>query len=287
MTRVLVTGATGNVGTHVVGELRARGAHVRALVRDPQRAAVRLGGGVELAVGDFADPVSLRRALHGVDRVFLACANGPRQVAYENAVVDAAAGAWVQRIVKLSAVVADAGSPVMFSAAHARIEQHVRECPVPSVVLNSAFFMSNLFTSADTVRLAGQIFAPAGDAKIAMIDPRDVAAAAAVTLLDDGHDGRAYVLTGPAAITYADVAAHLSEATGRRVGFVDVPDEAARAAMREAGAPDWLADTLPVLFGELRRGLAAAPTADVYLLTGREPRGFAEFARDHRATFLP
>jgi len=253
MTTVLVTGATGNVGAHVVGELRNRGANVRAFVRDPRRAVERLGGDVELAVGDF----------------------------------DAAAQAWAQRIVKLSSLSADIGSPIMFSDAHARIEHHLRACPVPSVVLNSSFLMSNLFTSAGTIRHAGQLFAPADDAKIAMIDPRDVAAAAAVVLLDDGHDGQAYVLTGPQAITYADVAAYLSAATGRPVGFVNVPDEAARAGMLESGAPDWMADTLVVLFGELRRGIAAQTTDSVRILTGREPRGFAQFARDHRAIFVP
>ncbi|HEU4424346.1 MAG TPA: SDR family oxidoreductase [Pilimelia sp.] len=287
MTKILVTGATGNVGGQVVAELRDRGAKVRAFVRDPRRAAERLGGDVELAVGDFADPASVRRALQGVDRVFLACADGPQAVAHETAVVDAAAGAWVQRIVKLSTVGAEVGSPMMFADSHARVEEHLRTCPVPSVVLNAAFFMSNLFESAGTIRQTGQIFVPAGEAKIAMIDPRDVAAAVAVTLLDDGHDGRAYVLTGPEAITYAEVAAHLSEATGRPVIFVDVPDEAARAGLLESGAPDWFADTFVVLFGELRRGWAAQTTGDVRMLTGREPRGFADFARDHRAMFLP
>jgi uncharacterized protein YbjT (DUF2867 family) len=258
---------------------------VRAFVRDPQRATDRLGGDVDLAVGDFADPVSLRRAMQGVDRVFLTCTDGPHNVTYENAVIDAAAAGWAQRIVKLSAIGAEVGSPSIFTDAHGRIERHLRACPVPAVVLNSSFYMSNLFTAGDTIRRSGQIYAPAGDAKIAMIDPRDVAAAAAITLLEDGHDGRAYVLTGPQPITYTEVATHLSAATGRAVSFIDVPDEAAHAGLLHSGAPQWMADGLVTLFAALRSGLAAHTTDDVRRLTRRHPRSLAEFARDHRTMF--
>jgi uncharacterized protein YbjT (DUF2867 family) len=285
MPTILVTGATGNVGAHVVGQLRGRGAAVRAFVRDPGRAAARLGPDVELAVGDFADATSLRRAMRGVDRVFLTAADGPDHVAHETAVIDAAAAAWVQRIVKLSTIGADLDSPIVFSEAHARIEQHLRDCPVPSVVLNSNFFMSNVFAAADSVTSAGRIFAPAGDAKIAMIDPRDVAAAAVTVLLDDGHEGRAYTVTGPQAVTYTDVAADLTEATGTSISFVNVSDDQARNQMLAAGAPDWFADTLVVLFAELRRGIASATTDTVHRLTGQPPRHFSEFAHDHRHAF--
>ena len=101
---ILVTGATGNVGSRVVHELRGRGAPVRALVRDAARGADRLGAGVELAVGDFADPASMRRALAGVDAVLLSCGNQPAQAELEAAAIDAADAAGVRRVVKLSTV---------------------------------------------------------------------------------------------------------------------------------------------------------------------------------------
>lgn len=291
MTRILVTGATGNVGAHVVRELRQRRGQVRAFVRDPDRAASRLGPDVELALGDFDDPPSLRRAMHGVDRVFLASANGPRQLAHETAVIDAASAGWVQRVVKLSALGAEIGSPMTFFDVHARAEQQLRSSGVPSVVLRPAFAMSNLFASADSVRAAGQIYAAAADAKIAMIDPRDVAAVAAAALLADslpavGCDGlRTHVLTGPEPLTYYDVATTLTKELGRDVTFVNVPDEAARAALLDTGAPAWLADSIVTVFGMLRTGLAADPTGSVFALTGRPPRTFAEFAHDHREVF--
>ena len=103
MTKVLVTGATGNVGSQVVRELQERGASVRAFVRDTGKAAGMFGDGVELASGNFSDAASVRRALEGVEGVFIACANDPRQVEYETGVIDAAAATGVRRIVKLSA----------------------------------------------------------------------------------------------------------------------------------------------------------------------------------------
>jgi uncharacterized protein YbjT (DUF2867 family) len=172
-----------------------------------------------------------------------------------------------------------------FADAHGRIEQHLAGCAVPSVVLRSSFFMSNLLADAATIRATGRLIAPAGDARIAMIDPRDVASAAATALLTDRYDGRTYLLTGPDAVTYTDVAATLSTVAGHRVTFLNVPDDAARAGMLSAGLPDWLADALVALYRRLRAGVAAEPTGDVQLLTGRSPRTFAAFARDHAAAF--
>ena len=125
MSTILVTGATGNVGAHVVRELRRRGSSVRALVRDAAVAAAALGD-VDLAVGDFGDPSSLRRAMHGVDRVFLTSADGPDKVAHESVVIDAAAAGWVQQIVKLSTVHARSGSPLPTFDWHGRIEEPSR-----------------------------------------------------------------------------------------------------------------------------------------------------------------
>lgn len=285
MTKVLVTGATGNVGSQVVRELRRRGVSVRAFVRDPDKAAAMLGDGVEPVSGDFGDPGSIRAALDGMDGVFLACANDPRQVEYETNVIDAAAAAGVRRIVKLSAIGAEVGSPLAFWDAHGRIEQHLRASGLPATILHPGFYMTNVLGSAEAIKHTGKLFASADGARIAMIDSRDVGTAAAIALTEDGHNGKTYTLTGPEAITYYEVAGHLSEATGRRLDFVDVPDEAARQGMVEAGTPEWFADNLVTLFGFLRQGAAAQTTDTVWALTGNKPRSFGDFARDNAILF--
>ncbi|MCX9192831.1 NAD(P)-dependent oxidoreductase [Carbonactinospora thermoautotrophica] len=283
MTTVLVTGATGKVGSRVVQELRACGVPVRAFVRDPDRAAAVLGRGVELAVGDFAEPESIRRALAGVERVFLTSGDSLYKVEYETNVIDAAAG--VRRLVMLSTVGAEVGSPVGLFDWHGRIERHLRGSGIPAVVLQASHLMSNVLAFRETITQASRFFLPVGKARIAMIDPRDVAAVAAAVLTTDGHDGKTYLLTGPEAITYHDVAERLSAAAGRTITFVDLPDEAAWQRLVQAGMPEWLADDLVALCGLLREGLAEPTTGTVQALTGREPRDFAEFARHHAGLF--
>jgi uncharacterized protein YbjT (DUF2867 family) len=285
MTTVLVTGSTGDVGTNVVRELRGESVAVRAFVRDPDRAAALLGPDVPLAIGDFGEPESIRQALEGVDRVFLACANDPRQVEYETNVIDAAADASVVRVVKLSAVGAEKGSPLDFWDWQGRIEEHLRASGLPSVILRPTSYMTKLLGSPEAIKHSGKLFAPAGDAKISLIDPRDVASVAAVALTQDGHEGRTYVLSGPEAITFAEIAEELSSATGRPVEYVDVPDEAARQGMLQAGLPEWLADNLVTLFRLIRQGAASEITDTVRELTGRAPHSFAAFARANREMF--
>jgi uncharacterized protein YbjT (DUF2867 family) len=282
---ILVTGATGNVGSRLVPRLLERGATVRALVRDADRGAALLGDGVELAVGDFSDRESLCRALDGADRMFLACSNVPGQVDHETGAIEAAKAAGVERIVKLSASTAAVDSPLLFPRWQGLIERHLERSGVPSVLICPGFMMSTLLMSAETVRQTGRIYAAAGRARIAMIHPADVAEAAAVALTEDGHEGARYVLNGPRAITYEEVAAHLSEATGRPIEFVDIPDDVAHQAILDAGTPPAVADFLVRLFRALRQGLDEKTSDTVRRLTGAEPRGFAQFARDYAAAF--
>jgi uncharacterized protein YbjT (DUF2867 family) len=262
---VLVTGASGNVGSQVVAELQARGVPVRAFVRDPSKL-----DGVELAVGDFSDRESIRRALAGVDRVFLSSADGPDKVAHEAAVVDAAAAAGIELIVKASTLGAEVGSPLKPFDWNGRSERHLKASGVPAVILASSFYMTNVLMAVRE----GVLPAPVGDGAVAMIDPRDVAAVAAVALTGDGHAGRTYRLTGPEPITYAQIAEVLG------VRYVDVPPEAARRELEAAGMPGWLVDHLDGAFALIRAGALAETTDVVRALTGREPHDFAAFTHE-------
>lgn len=285
MNTILVTGATGHVGSHLVGELAERGAPTRAFVRDADKARSMLGADVELAMGDYADPPSITAALEGVDRVFLLTPTHPEMVQWEQNIVHAATAARVQRIVKISTIGADPESDGRFARWQGRCEELLKTSEIPAVTLRSSYHMTNVLFSAESVREAGKLFAPVGDAKIAMIDRRDLAAVAALTLTEDGHDGRTYTLTGPTALTYHDVAAQLTQALGGTVEYADVPDEAAIDATLQAGAPEWLAYGLAEVYHQLKRGLAAQPTEVVRVLLDREPYSFADFARDTADAF--
>jgi uncharacterized protein YbjT (DUF2867 family) len=268
--KVLVTGATGTVGAHVVRELTERGLEPRAFVRDPVRAAERLGPAVELAIGDLADPSSLERALHGADALFLACGNVPEQVRLESDAIDAAAAAGVRRVVKLSGPHPAADSPVVYERWHARIEQHLLGSGLPWVLLRPRTYMSNLLANAATVAETGKLFASAATAAVSFIDPRDVASVAAVALAEAGHDGNAYTLTGPEAITFDRIAREFSTAIGRDVAYVDIPDAAARDAMLRAGLPEAAVEAVLSIFAVQRDGGMAGTTETVHQLTRRE-----------------
>lgn len=251
---VLVTAAGGTVGRHLVPQLHNRGTKVR--------------------MHDRSRPIAPQ--LSGVDAVFLACPNVPEQVAYECAIVDAAAAAGIGRIVKLSARGARRGSRVAFWDWHAGIEQHLAALGVQAVVLRPGFSMANLLGNLDTVRDHGVLPVPAGDARVAMIDPVDVAACATAALLDDVPSG-CYEPTGSAAIGFAEVAAALTAAVGHQVHFVDVPPEQAAPAMIANGVPAFAAEQISHVFAELRAGVQGEITHDVQRLTGRRPGSLVRF----------
>jgi uncharacterized protein YbjT (DUF2867 family) len=284
---ILVTGATGNVGGHVVRALVARGTPVRALVRDRDRAVRMFGPEVELAAGELADRESIDRALAGIDRVFLACGNVPGQIEYECTAIDAAAAAGVARVVKLSGPDASVDSPLIFERWHGEIERHLAGSGLPAVLLRPRTYLTNLLAYARTVAQTGMLFAPAGTAEISFVDPRDVAEAAAAALTGQGHDGKTYTLTGPEAITFERVAEELSAVAAGPVTYVSVDDEQARLAMLAVGLPPMIADAIVAIFASQRAGSMAGTTDSVRDLIGRRPRTIGEFVRDHAAAFRP
>ena len=206
MSTILVTGATGNVGSRLVRELSERAVGVRAFVRDDDRGRSVLGDDVELAVGDLSERATIDAAMEGVAQVFLSTPNHPDQLERECRVIDAAVAAGVRRIVKLSSVGAVAGSPAPFWDCHGRIEDHLRACGIPSVILHASFYMSNIDVSAP------RLFAPAAGARIAMIDTADVAAAAAAILADRRRRDRHAAAHRPGG---ADLRAGRRDAVGR------------------------------------------------------------------------
>lgn len=284
---ILVTGATGTAGSEVVRALLDRGRAVRVFVRDPDRARSLFGDAVQIAPGDFADPRSVRVALEGVAGVVLSGADHPDRVKWETGAIDAAVAAGVRRIVRLSSIQAEPGAPVAFWDWHGRIDQHLRGADVCAVILQSGVYMSNVEAAAAHVALEGRLYAPAGEARMAMIDPRDVGAAAAAAVTTTGRDGRTHVLTGPKAVTYAQIAEVLSTVTGHAVEFVDVPDAAANDQMIGEGVPETVAGQIVKLYGALRQGVAEQVTTTVETLTGLRPRDFAAYARDHADLFAP
>lgn len=281
---ILVTGATGTVGSRVVARLREMGIRPRVLVRDPDRVPDDWAG-VDVAVGDFTDTTSLDDALRGVDRMFLTSADGPDKVAHETAAVDAVARAGVERVVKLSALHARTGSPVPAFDWHGQIEERLADSGIAHTDLRPAFFMENLLMMAAGIAATGQLHAPTSDGRLAMIAADDVAASAVAALTSADPPLPVYDLTGPSAITFAEVATAIADATGRPVTFVDLTPEQAAAHFAGGGLPEWLGRQLGGVFALARAGGFSEVTDSVPILAGRPAVPFARWAELHATAF--
>ncbi|GAC1324474.1 MAG: SDR family oxidoreductase [Mycobacteriales bacterium] len=282
---ILVTGATGTVGGHLVAELDKAGAPMRALVRSPEKADTLKGYNVAIATGDLAQPQTLPAALAGVDRVFLLSPPAREQPALEKALIDAAVAAGSkQHIVKL-AVIGHAPEGPVLGRNHAEVVDHLKASGLPYTVLAPSSYMQNLLRGAATIQGQGAIYQPAGSGAISHIDARDIAAVAAHVLTTDGHEGKDYALTGPAALTYTEVAEILTGVLGRQVTYVDVAPEQARQGMLAAGMDEWLVGALLELSDIYKAGYATTITDEVTKATGRPARTVEEFVRDHRGAF--
>ena len=280
---VLVTGATGTVGRDVAKLLSKKGVAVRAGVRDQAKARKQFGADIALATFDFEDAASFPGALKGVEKVFLLPPLMPNQVEVVNAFVDAAKRAGVRHIVKLSAIGADASPRYTFGKWHAENEQHIRGSGLAFTFLRPNSFMQNFMTYFPP--RDGTIYLPWGNGKASLVDTRDIAAVAAEALTSDGHEGKTYTLTGPAALGIAEVASILSEVAEREINYVDVAESVARDGMLQAGVPQWQVEPLLELHATNKQNRWTAVTADVEKVTGNPPIDFAQFARDHVEKF--
>lgn len=281
---ILVTGATGTVGSEAVRLLSARNEPARALVRDPGRMMNRddLADEIEIVTGDFDQPDTLDTAMDGVDTVILV---SPAVPAQEIAVIDSAVRQGVSHIVKITSK-ASADSPVERRRGQARIEAHLRATGMSHTLLRSNAYLQNLLAMAPMVQRTQGFTMSAGEGQVGMIDARDVAAAAiAVATAPGAHVGRAYWLTGPDLITYTDIAKELSTALGHEVEYRRLRPDEHRAVMIQAGVPEAVANSNAQAFGLIAEGDAAWLTGDVATLVGAEPRSLQTFIAEHAAAF--
>lgn len=279
---ILVTGPTGKVGQALIDALKAKKAAFKALARSDASAQALEGNGVAVVRGDLAN---LGAALKGVDALFLLSSSAD-PYPQEAPAVAAAKAAGVKRIVKLSAMGADADSANGFFRGHARVERLLEESGLAWTSLRPSFFMQNwLAYHAGPVKAGQPIYANTGNGRMGFIDTRDIAAVAAAALTEPGHEGRVYELTGPEALSNGEGAARLAKALGREVAFVPVPDQAAYQAMLGMGMPADYVWSLTTLNQAVRQGKADVVTQTVELVTGAPARSLDAFFAEHRAAF--
>ena len=282
---ILITSAPGNNANAVIRELTKAGVRVRALLRNPNSAGEIKGPLVEVAVGDFLNPASLDAALRGVEKAFLIPPTDPRSVEMQVNFIRAAKRAGTRHVVKLSVNGADVNSPVRVARWHAEGEKELEASGIPFTHLRPNAFMQNLLGLAPTIVSQGEFYQPAADGKVSHIDVRDIAAVAAKALTENGHQGKTYVITGPEALSYDDVARKLLTALGRPVKYVNVTPEDFKKSLLGWGIPEFMADGLNEFFAAIRAGYCAVVTNTVEEVTKRKPISFDDFVRDFAGAF--
>jgi uncharacterized protein YbjT (DUF2867 family) len=294
MTRtILVTGSTGLVSSALLTELQALTAaeaappRVRALVRNPEKAASLKGSKIEIAEGDLDVPESLARAFEGVTDLWLLNGVTPRQPENSMNALHAARAAGVERVVRMSAIGAAHDAPTRNGRLHALSDAELMQSGLKWTILRPHFFMQNLFAVASTVAEQGAFYWDMGEGRLGLIDARDIGAFAARVLLaaPGVHDKKIYTLTGPESLSLSDVAARMTQALGTNVRYVPVPHEAARQSMLQSGMSPWLAGMMFEYASAYERNWGDFVTAHIANVVGRSPRSVEEFVRDHAAMF--
>jgi uncharacterized protein YbjT (DUF2867 family) len=282
---ILITGASGSAGGAVLEAAVIAGAPLRAMYRTEEDTR-KAPQGVASVVADFADKSSLRKALLGIESVYLVCGPVPQLVELEGNMIDACKEAGVRHIVLNSAL--GAGDfPKSFPSWHFQVEQKLKDSGLAYSILRPNGFLQNIVTyNAGSIRAQGAFYAAMGDAKISMIDVRDVGAVAAKILLDpQPHAGKIYELNGPEAVSNSEVAERISRVAGREVSYVDIPEDAQRKAMLDLGMPEWQVTAILELQEYYCTGRCAAVDGTVAKLLGKAERTLDQYLQENAASF--
>lgn len=279
----LITGATGNNGREIVKQLAAAGQSVRVLVRDPQKATDLQALGVEVATGDLDHPETIDRALQGIEKALLLPANSLQQVEQERNFIDAAKRAGITHIVKFSAAGADLNSLIQILNWHGQAEQYLEQSEIDFTHLRPVFFMQNLLQFAAPTQ--NEIYLPFGNATVAMVDIRDIAAVAVKALMESGHEGKAYTITGAEALTMNHAVDRISQVRGKPLQYVAIPAEGFKQGLLEWGQPEWLADALSELLASVAEGKQSEVTTAIADVTKKQPISFNQFTQDFASVF--
>lgn len=283
--KILVTGATGTIGSFVVENLQKAGADFIALARSEEKAKSLNDKGISTVIGDLADIESLRNAMTDMDKLFLLSVTSPESPKLQGNAVNLAKEKGIKHIVKISARGADVNATFNIGRFHGETEEDIRQSGIAYTFVQPHSFLQNLLFEAGSIKNENSIFASMADGKIPMVDARDIAAVAATSLLETGHEGQSYIVTGPKAISYYDVASELSKQLNRPIKYIPVSLEDGHKGMLDAGMPDWLADDITAINEVYGANEATEISPDVEKVSGKKPISLEKFIADYLESF--
>jgi uncharacterized protein YbjT (DUF2867 family) len=299
MTTILVTGATGTVGSEVVKQLVSASSSsaadkdiiIRAAIHSQNKADnfKAYNKTVQIVNMDYNKSGTIADALNHVDKLFLLTLPAPDMAVYSNLVKEIRKYDGINHIVKLSSMAAEeTGLATTIGRIHREEEKIVEESGIPFTFLRPPSFMQNFINQFGyTITTQDAFYVPAGNAKLSFVDTRDVAAVSVRALTNDNqqHAGKAYTITAQEAISYGQAAEILSKEVGRRISYIDISEEDARKGMEEKGMDDWLVDAIMEFYSAIKAGHASKTTNVFEQITERKPITFSQFAKDHAESF--
>lgn len=278
---------SGNVGTPVALELAKLGVQVTLAVRTPMAALELDKLGIRQVPFDINSVESMTNALKSHDAFFSLTPLVENLIEAGGKAVQAAKLAGIKKIVRSSAQGAGPDARIDLGRWHYAVEKAVEDSGIPFTILRPANFMQNYlnYGTPETIKARNAFYSPLGEAKVSPIDTRDISAVAARVLVDPGHEGKRYELTGGESLSNAEIAELFSRALGRKISHISIPESAASEAMAKAGTPPWLVHLLTELNAIAKAGYLAAVKPDTEMILKRKPLRFAQFIHDHLATF--
>ena len=281
--KVLVTGATGNTGSLLVPALLRENVNVRIFVRDEAKAKPLKDLGAEVVTGDLDKPETILPALNNVDKIYLLTWNGETQLQQAENVLNAAKEAGENPHIIRHSMWGPDNSRIIKQGY--KIEEMIKSSGLPWTILKPTFYMQNTMMAAQTISSDGMIYWDMKDGKLGMIDVRDIADSAFAVITGEGYEGKSYILTGPEAISFNDIAKTFSTVLDKEVKYVNVPGEASLQAMTGMGVPEWIAKGYVELSEGFSENFANSTTKNVEILTGHPARSFEQFASDFAQVF--
>jgi uncharacterized protein YbjT (DUF2867 family) len=289
---ILVMGATGTLGGEVVKQLSSStpAVNIKAGVHSAQNVnKVKDGDKVEVVLIDYNKPETLKEALSQVDKLFLLTPDVPNAHELASKLVIEAKKAGIRHIVKQSVMGADLEADVGTFRLHRQAEEIIEQSGIPFTFLRPNEFMQNFINfHSHFIKNNNAFYLPLEDAKVSLVDVRDIAAVAVKSLTEDTsdkHNNKTYLITGPEALSYYQAAEILSSATDKKISYVNISEEEARGAMKEMGMSDWLINTISELNDYFRKGNASQVSSAVEEVTGKKPISFSQFAKDYAEAF--
>lgn len=240
---------------------------------------------------DYNKLESLKESLKDVDKLFLLTPDVPNAHELASNLVNEAKKAGVRYIVKQSVIGADEGAEVRTFRLHRKAEKIIEESGIPYTFLRPNEFMQNFINfHVHSIKNNNAFHLPLENAKVSVVDVRDIAAMAVKALTENGgnnkkHKNKRYLITGPEALPYHQMAELLSNATGKKISYVNVSEEEAKAAMKEMGMDDWLVNEILELCNYFKKGYASELSSSVEEITGKKPISFSQFANDYADVF--